>query len=165
MARYAIKPFEDLPKGVGRDAYPEIPDADGDLFRSVAHAHHDHLCLRGILNGIAQKIDDDLSKAVLIPDQLTRCCSLDDDAMLRSGELDVLNDLAHQVVHHYELLCEYEFARLHLRNVEQVGDEPGELLELGVHLRHILDSLLAALPLQQQAQQVRVALQAGQGSP
>src|ERR1700676_432481 len=110
MARYAIKPFEDLPQGVGRDAYPEILDADSDLFWSVGHAHYDRLCLRGILNGIAQKIDDDLPKAVLVSDQFTHCRSLDDDAMLRRGELDVLNDLAHQVVHHHEFLCVHEFS-------------------------------------------------------
>ena len=46
-----------------------------------------------------------------------------------------------------------------------VGDEPVELLKLGLHSRHILDYLLAAIPLQEHMQQVRVAEQAGQGRP
>src|SRR5216683_6227619 len=95
------------------------------------------LRLRGVFYGIGDQVDQHLSKSIFVAHYLALRFSLDGDVMLRGCLLQVLSNLADERVNVNGFFCKLKSPRLNLREVEQISNQFGELVDLRRHFGKI----------------------------
>ena len=129
----AVEPVENARQVIGRNA-------------RAAVRHFQHRSLRGRRRryrhratrpGVAQCVLDEIAQNALHqPDigeherQIGTYRSLQLNALVRSGELEFLDDILHEVLERERLGRDDHLSRIELRQIEEPSDEPAQLLRL-----------------------------------
>src|SRR3984893_12814930 len=117
-----------------------------------------------VFHSVSEQVDEHLPKTVFISQYTSMSSSLYGYLMGRRGRLHVFYRFQNKRIQFKWLNIKGKLAGLHLGSIQQVTDELGEPVELGIHASEIMQPLLISLLLQAALQNLRKALQTGHRS-
>src|SRR6266849_9937771 len=154
-----IEALKDFLALLSRDTEAMITDTDRGRLWGGAEVHLDCLGVGRILDRIAEQVGEDLSEPVSIPKQAGLHRAVHQDAMTGMGLLHGVGDLPQQGVEIHRLLEILQPARLDLGDVQQLFHQPGDGVDLDLHVGKGRSKILEALPGQMPVQQAGLQFQ------
>src|SRR5258707_5528720 len=130
-----IEPVKNLVALFSWDAQAMVTHLDDNPSFRGAQVNLNRPGIRGILDGITDQVDEDLSEPVRVPDQAGSHRATHHEGMVRTALLQGLGDVLEQGSKVHLVLPIFQPARLDLGNIQQLVYEPGDSVALSPHAR------------------------------